>query len=146
MSTIDRPTVLGFLLLFLGSAAADADGMVAITITNDNTNDILVTVRDMNMAEHTKIFEGQRISGFTSVPISIIAGADGTGHVWWRATTAGGNGHKCGHKDRPGLGNNDSVHVYAHSTCPVRARPTDGQADGSDVSRSRLYSSIRSLQ
>jgi len=94
-----------------------AGGMVAITITNDNTNDILVTLYDMNTHPHSKLLDGQRINGFASVPISVAAGPGGTGHVSWRATTADADDPRCGHKDKPGLVDQASVHVHAHSTC-----------------------------
>ena len=123
MRIIHQPAViLGLLLLCAAGAGAEADEMLAITITNNNTNDVIVTVRDLNTVAHTKVLEGQRIGGFTSVPVSITAGAGGTGHVSWRATTTEDT-PKCGHKDRPGLASNDSVHVYAKSACPARTRP-----------------------
>jgi hypothetical protein len=120
MRTMHQPALIPIILLLSAvSVTAEADDMVAITITNDHTNDILVTVRDLNTEAHTKVLQGQRISGFASVPVSITAGAGGTGHVSWHATTADGDVRKCGHKDRPGLANNDSVHVHANSTCPA---------------------------
>jgi hypothetical protein len=114
-----NPALLGLLLSCLG-AAAEADDMLAITITNDNTNDVTVTVRDLNTLAHTKVLVSQRINGFASVPVSITAGADGTGHLSWVAWT-GGDDPKCGRKVRRGIGTNDSVHVYAKSACTARA-------------------------
>jgi hypothetical protein len=110
--------MLGLVLLSAFGAAA-ADEMLPITILNDNTNDVIVTVRDLNTLAHTKVLVGQRINGFASVPVSITAGADGTGHVRWTATT-GGDDPKCGAKERPRLGTNASVHVYAKSACQAR--------------------------
>jgi hypothetical protein len=111
--------ILGLVLLS-AFGAAHADEMLPITIVNDNTNDVIVTVRDLNTLAHTKVLVGQRINGFASIPVSIMAGADGTGHVRWTATSAGDD-RKCGAKERPGLGPNASVHVYAKSACQARA-------------------------
>ena len=110
--------ILGLVLLS-AFGAAHADEMLPITIVNDNTNDVIVTVRDLNTLAHTKVLVGQRINGFASIPVSIMAGADGTGHVRWTATSAGDD-PKCGAKDRPGLASNAAVHVYAKSNCPAR--------------------------
>jgi hypothetical protein len=120
MRTLNPAPFLGLLVLSLG-AMAQADDMLAISITNDNTNDVLVTVRDLNTLAHTKVLVGQRINGFASIPVSITAGADGTGHLSWVAWT-GGDDPKCGRKVRPGVANNASVHVYAKAACPARAR------------------------
>jgi hypothetical protein len=112
-------SVLGLVLLS-AFGGAEADEMLPITIVNNNTNDVIVTVRDLNTLAHTKVLVGQRINGFASIPVSITAGADGTGHVRWTATTAGDDA-KCGARERARLGGNNSVHVYAKSACPVRA-------------------------
>jgi hypothetical protein len=104
--------------LSMASAVAHAGDTVTISITNDNTDDILVTVYDMNTQPHDKVLDGQRISGFASVPISVAAGAGGTGHVYWRATTLDPDRPRCGHRDKAGVSNEGSVHVFAHSQCP----------------------------
>ena len=72
--------ILGLVLLS-AFGAAHADEMLPITIVNDNTNDVIVTVRDLNTLAHTKVLVGQRINGFASIPVSIMAGADGTAGV-----------------------------------------------------------------
>jgi hypothetical protein len=115
-----------FLLALAGLSIAmgpsAAGGLVAIMITNDNTNDVLVTLYDMNTHPHSKLLDGQRINGFAAVPISVAADASGTGHVSWHATTADKDDRRCGHKDKPGLADQASVHVYAHSSCTSGAR------------------------
>jgi hypothetical protein len=120
MHTMTPVACIFGLALLSAFDAAQADEMLPITIVNNNTNDVIVTVRDLNTLAHTKVLVSQRINGFASIPVSVTAGADGTGHVRWTAATAGDD-PKCGAKDRRGLGNNDSVHVYAKSACPARA-------------------------
>src|ERR1700679_2822869 len=78
--------LLALACLSMDSPPARADDTVSITIAHDNTDDILVTVYDMNTNPHAKVLDGQRISGFASVPTSVTAGAGGTGHVYWRGT------------------------------------------------------------
>jgi hypothetical protein len=114
--------------LLLAGITVHAGDMVAITITNDNTDDVLVTVYDMNTQPPGKLLDGQLINGFASVPISVAAGAGGTGHVSWTATNTDPDNVQCGHKDKPGLTNNASVHVFAHSQCPVRAHRKPSQS------------------
>jgi hypothetical protein len=109
--------LLALTCLSMGSLPARADDTVSITITNDNTDDILVTVYDMNTRPHTKVLDGQRINGFASVPVSVTAGAGGTGHVYWRATNLDPGMPQCGRRDKAGLSNGASVHVSAHSQC-----------------------------
>ena len=111
--------LLAVACLSMGGPPARANDTVSLTITNDNTDDILVTVYDMNTRPHAKALDGQRISGFASLPVSVTAGAGGTGHVYWRATTLDPNTPRCGQRDKAGLQNGDSVHVSAHSECPT---------------------------
>ena len=111
------PFFFALACLSMTCAAAHAGDMVTISITNNDTDDILVTVYDMNTRPHGKVLDGQKINGFASVPISVAAGAGGTGHVYWRATTLDPDMPRCGHRDKAGLSNDDSVHVFAHSQC-----------------------------
>jgi hypothetical protein len=105
--------------LLLQSAAARADDKVAITLTNDNTDGVYVTVYDMNTSPPSKLLSHQEIEGFASVPLSIAADASGNGHLRWSAVAADPQARKCGRKDRPGLRSDASVHVFANSRCPT---------------------------
>ena len=111
--------LLALACLSMGSPPVRAQDTVSITIANDNTDDILVTVYDMNTSPHAKVLDGQRISGFASVSTLVTAGDGGTGHVYWRATNLDPNTPRCGHRDKTGIANGDSVHVSAHSQCPM---------------------------
>jgi hypothetical protein len=95
---------------------------VQINVINDSTDDVLVTVRDMNTRRHTKVLDAQRISGFASVPVSVAAGAGGTAHVSWTTVSANPDVHRCGHGDKSALANFDSVRVVAQSTCHTGPR------------------------
>ena len=99
-------------LLCLNGAAARASDKISITITNDGTDDV-------NTTPHSKLLSRARISGFASIPLFVTADASGKGHVAWSASTADPAIHKCGRKDKRGLDNFASVHVYAKSDCPT---------------------------
>src|ERR1700679_2944782 len=99
--------LLALACLSMDSPPARADDTVSITIANDNTDDILVTVYDMNTNPHAKVLDGQRISGFASVPTSVTAGAGGTGHVYWRATNLDPDTPPCGDREKAGLPDGD---------------------------------------
>ena len=128
MRKFGQPTViLGFLLTLLVGTTAVADDMVAIKITNDDADDILVTVYDMNTEPPAAVVFRQRINGFAWIPVSVTAGRAGFGHVRWTATSAQVGARRCGQHDSRGLGNDESVPVFADSPCVARAgRPAPG--------------------
>jgi hypothetical protein len=108
-----------FSLLLLGAAVRADDSKVGITITNDDTNDIMVTVYDMNTHPHSALLVNERIGGFSSVPISIATNSGGNGHLYWTATTAADK-PQCSQNDSSSLSDGATVHVYGHSDCPLR--------------------------
>ncbi len=118
MNTHDLRTVsAGALLCVLGGASALGDAGLPVTITNDNSDAILVTVYDLNGSSRTALFTGQRVNGFASIPVSITVGAEGTGHLKWTAASVDTFARKCGQGDVTGLANNAEVHVSANSDC-----------------------------
>jgi len=122
MRKLSQPAViLGFLLTLTG-ATAFGDDMVSLKISNDGTDDILVTVYDMNAEPPGAVIVRQRISGFAWIPVSVTAGRAGFGHIQWTATSAVSGKHRCGRGDTRGLENDDSVSVYADSPCVPRTR------------------------
>ena len=104
------------LILFMGSTAAFGDG-VTITINNNTTKDLLVTVYDLNTNPVQRVVANAIINGFASVPLTIAADGSGEGHLSWTATSGDRNMRTCGHHDRPHLNDSDTVHVYANSEC-----------------------------
>jgi hypothetical protein len=124
MRKLGKPAViLGFLLTLLAGATAIGDDVVALTlrVSNDSTDDILVTVYDMNADPPGAVIVRQRINGFAWIPVSVSAGRAGFGHVQWTATSAAGGQHRCGQHDMRGLGDDDAVPVFADSPCVPRA-------------------------
>jgi hypothetical protein len=109
------------LLSYFGTllaGAAFADEGVQVKITNDGTEDILVTVYDMNSVPKRTVLTNVRVNGFTSVPISLIGDANGKAHLSWTATTTDPVSPKCGQAANI-VGNSDSVSVHADSACSV---------------------------
>src|SRR5471030_1354140 len=82
-------------LLTMGTAFG-GEG-VQVKITNDGTQDILVTVYDMNAQPQRILLQNARINGFTSVPISAIGDATGRANLSWTATSTDAASPKCGH-------------------------------------------------
>ena len=112
---IKAALILVLPLLMVGTALG-GEG-VQIKITNDGTQDIVVTVYDMNASPRVILLRNARINGFTSVPVSAIADATGRANLSWTATSTDGASAKCGHDDTTGLGNDAAVSVHADSSC-----------------------------
>lgn len=102
---------------FLMSGAALGGEGVQVKITNDGTQDIVVTVYDMSTDPKRVLLQNARINGFTSVPIFAIADATGHANLAWTATSTDQTATKCGHADTLGIGNDAAVNVRADSSC-----------------------------
>lgn len=102
------------MLLFAGLARGSAG--VDVKITNDGTEDILVTVYDLNTKPERVVLANTRINGFTSVPVSLVADAGGKANLSWRATSADAVFPKCGHANTA-VDSAGSVNVHADSSC-----------------------------
>jgi len=108
------------LLLVLGSASAlGGDGMT-ITINNNTTTALLVTIYDMNTLPAQKLLSSESVNGFASITVTIDPDASGQGHLSWSSTTVGRDARKCGHRDMPGLSDGDTVHVSANEECATK--------------------------
>jgi len=103
-------------LILFGAIALAGDG-VNLSITNDSTNDIFVTVRDMNTNPNVTVLEHQLINGFATIPLSVSADATGRANISWTAIRADALDRHCGHAARKGLDNDANVNVHADSDC-----------------------------
>jgi len=108
--------ILGLLSCFAAAATAFGDG-VAVKITNNSTDDVVVTVYDMSTQPYRVVLMDAKISGFTSVPVSVLTDATGKANLGWTATNSDASDHKCGHDSMIGLSESESVNVYANSEC-----------------------------
>jgi hypothetical protein len=110
--------ILASLPLFLAGTAFGGEG-VQVKITNGDTQDIVVTVYDMNVNPQKIVLQNARINGFTSVPISAIRDANGRANLSWTATSTDSASPRCGHDNTLGLSNDSSVSVHADSSYSV---------------------------
>jgi hypothetical protein len=108
--------ILGLLLPVIDGAAAYGDG-VAVKITNDGTEDVIVTVYDTSTRPYRAVLVGARINGFASVPVSLLTDATGKANIAWTATSVDANNPRCGHASKFGLADAAAVNVYADSNC-----------------------------
>ena len=107
--------ILSCLPLLLAGTALGGEG-VEVKITNDGTEDILVTVYDMNTTPKHVVLTNERINGFTSVPVSLVGDANGKANLSWTATSTDTTSRKCGHADNV-VSDANSVSVHADSSC-----------------------------
>jgi hypothetical protein len=107
--------LLGVAPLALLSLPALSDG-ADVHITNDGTEDIMVTVYDTSVGPRAVVFS-QRVNGFTTIPVNVSLDSAGRANISWTAVTVDPNNPKCGHADRIGLPESASVHVRADAEC-----------------------------
>jgi hypothetical protein len=104
-------------LFFLCSASAFGGDGLMITINNDSTDNLIVTVYDQNTNPPQKILSAKEIYGSASISVAISPDDLGKGHVSWTATTVDHNMRRCGHNDKPNLNGGDTVRVHADGDC-----------------------------
>jgi hypothetical protein len=92
-------------------------GTVTIHVLNDTTDNLEVTLYDRNLRRHQMVLSGQVIYGNASIATTISADSSGQGHVSWKAITTDRDMRKCGHHEKAGLNNGDTVHVWANDRC-----------------------------
>ncbi len=107
--------VLSCLPLLAARTAHGGEG-VEVKITNDGTEDIVVTVYDLSTEPRKAVLSNVRINGFTSLPISLTGDANGKADLSWTATSIDQVSPKCGHAETV-VSNAASVNVHADSAC-----------------------------
>ena len=110
--------VLGAMLC-AGGAALAGDG-VTVTILNDTPDALSVTIYDRNVRPAQAVVSSEVINGNASLSVSVTADASGRGHLSWTATTVDRDMRRCGHKDKPGVNDGDTIRVRANRSCPGR--------------------------
>ncbi len=115
MHASNRLSLAG-LLLCLASASAYAQGLT-ITISNDSTSNILVTVYDLNTYPVQRLLSNRLMNGFATVSVSLAPDSSGQGHLSWTAITADPDMRQCAHNDKPNLSDGATVHVHADGDC-----------------------------
>jgi hypothetical protein len=103
------------LLLFI-PAAFGADGLM-ITINNDSSDNLFVTVYDRSLSPPQQVLSHTALYGNASLTVSIGADRSGHGHLSWTATTVDPVMRKCGHDQKSHLNDGDTVNVHANGDC-----------------------------
>ena len=114
---IELIRILGIALALLATCGALGDDMMNIRVYNDTSDEIVVTIYDMNATPPGPVRMRQIIDGFAWIPASVTPGLQGNGHVRWSAETTGTSFHRCGHAERRGLANDAMLHVFTDSDC-----------------------------
>jgi hypothetical protein len=119
MRALNRPTIaLGCLTSWLiCSSASGGDDVLTITINNNTSDNLLVTVYDQNTSPAQRVLSTTAIYGNASIPVSISPDGSGMGHLSWTAMTIDHDMRRCGHNDKGGLNDGDTVNVQADSDC-----------------------------
>jgi hypothetical protein len=104
-------------MLCAGGAALAGDG-VTVRILNDTPDALTVTIYDRNVRPAQAVVSSEVINGNASLSVSVTADASGRGHLSWTATTGDRDMRRCGHKDKPGVNDGDTIRVHANSSCP----------------------------
>ena len=87
---------------------------VAVTITNDGAEDIMVTVYDKTT--NRVVLNNQRMNGFTSAPVWFVADPNGKANLSWTAVSAEALSPRCGHAEAE-VSNASTVNVHVDSSC-----------------------------
>jgi hypothetical protein len=100
-----------------GSSARGGDDVLTITIDNNSSDNLLVTVYDQNTTPPQRVLSTTEIYGSASISVSISPDASGMGHLSWNAMTMDHDMRRCGHNDKPNLSDGDTVNVHADNDC-----------------------------
>jgi len=104
------------LFAFRSPAVLGGDGLM-ITINNDSSDNLLVTVYDRSTTPPQRVDSRTPIYGNASISVSITADSSGHGHLSWTAMTIDHDMRMCGHSDKANLNDGDTVNVHADSDC-----------------------------
>jgi hypothetical protein len=119
MCALNATTILTQGLLTLISASAFADGGINVTINNDTTKDLRVTVYDLNTYPALRAVSSQTINSFASIYVTITADDLGQGDLSWTATTVDQSMRMCSRHDGVHVNDGDTVGIYAKSECAL---------------------------
>ena len=112
-----KQALLACIVLACVHTSVLGQGTVTIHVLNDTTDNLEVTLYDRNLRRHQMVLSGQVIYGNASIATTISADSSGQGHVSWKAFTTDRDMRKCGHHEKAGLNNGDTVHVWANDSC-----------------------------
>lgn len=106
-----------FFALSLSAPFVFGDGDLTITIVNNSSDNVLVTIYDRSTTPPQQILAGRPIYGNASLTVSISAGDGGKGHLSWTAMSIDRDMRRCAANELSNLHDGDSVNVYADNDC-----------------------------
>jgi hypothetical protein len=114
-----KAAALVYSFLWLGSLSVfgQTGGGIMLTISNNTSDNLLVTIYDVGVSPRQTILSNRAIYGNASITVSISEDASGSGHVYWTAMSQDSDMRMCGHEDKANLKNGDAVSVYADGDC-----------------------------
>jgi hypothetical protein len=112
------PIAFVYFLLASAGVAAFAQDAFMITVRNDTTDNLLVTVYDASTIPAQQVLSRRPLYGNASIAVIVGEDSSGKGHVYWSAMSLDSDMRMCGHSDNPNLRDGDTVSVYADSDCP----------------------------
>ena len=118
MRAFDRMifALAGLLLSLSIPAALAADGLM-ITINNDSSDNLFITVYDRSSSPPRQVLSHTALYGNASMPVSIAADRFGHGHLSWTAITIDRDMRMCGHGEKADVNDSDTVKVHADGEC-----------------------------
>jgi hypothetical protein len=108
---------LAFILLASASVTSIAQDAFMITLRNDTTDNLLVTVYDQSTSPPQQVLSRRPLYGNASIAVLVGEDNSGRGHLYWSAMSLDIDMRMCGHNDNPNLNDGDTVKVYADSDC-----------------------------
>jgi hypothetical protein len=115
-----RAWLLALLVASFSRSSALADGTLTIHVANDSVDSLIVSLYDRNLRRRQNVLSGQVIDGNASISVTISADAAGQGHVYWTAMTVDRDMRQCGHHDKRGVNDGETIHVTADGRCSHR--------------------------
>lgn len=119
MYSIRIPAAALAILVCAGGIARAQEG-VSVRVLNDTPDNLMVTLYDRNTRPPQPVVSSELINGNASISVSITADASGRGHLSWTAVTAGRDMRRCGHQEKRGVNDGDTIRVHANHRCTAR--------------------------
>jgi hypothetical protein len=107
------------MMMCAGGTALAGDG-VTVKVLNDTPDSLTVTLYDRNVQPPQPVVSAEVINGNASISVSITADPSGRGHLSWNAITTDTDMRRCGHQEKRGVNDGDTIRVHANHRCPGR--------------------------
>jgi hypothetical protein len=100
------------MLTIMAYARADE---ITISVSNDDAQDLFVTVVDLNTANASAVLSDHRLNQGTSIAVRVQSDGNDRAHISWQARRTDSSG--CGRKEVSDVANLDTITVDAQNGC-----------------------------